>query len=130
MAEEADLWVSRTNSADDSRGMAFGLSGDLFIPVVLGAFISVTMFTCIVMFEWLSIQTGLVWSLLPVGGAIGYVLAFRHNKPPHYDVDLFEDLVVGEDGAQRRPRQPLSPSAEAVKMDKSGGRANKKKSRR
>ena len=117
MTDEGELWVSRTNSGDDSKGMAFGLSGDLFLPILIGIVVSIMAFTIVMMTECLPLGTGFMVSSAPSFLAVAYVMLFRHNKPPHYDIDLFENVVMASDGIQRKNPQPLSPPKEAVMLD-------------
>lgn len=116
-AEREEEWRTKTNSGDDSSGVAFGLEGDLFIPVALGAFTTVTLFSFLLLTGWVSFLAASIWSSLPVLGAASYVLLLRHKKPKHYDVDLFEEIVTGDDGCRRLTRQPTHPYLEAEKID-------------
>lgn len=114
---QPELWTSRTNSADDSRGLAFGLEGDLFIPVVIGAAAGAMLFSTLIMMTRYDMLTIGVWSFLPCAVSIAYVMLFRHGKPKHYDMDLFEESVTGGDGWQRLEYQPKHPRAEASEWD-------------
>ena len=90
-----DLRLTDTNAADDSAGSAFGLDGNLFMPVVASAAISIGIILVLFGFFhlrwWLSFPLGAV----PFGTTLFYVLLFKQGKPPGYDRDLFELWIVG-----------------------------------
>ena len=115
--EREELWRTQTNSGDDSSGVAFGFEGDLFIPVAISCFISVTLFSVILISGMAGIIGSFLWAFLPVGASVSYVVLLRHKKPKHYDIDLMEELVTAEDGCRRLTRQPLHPRVEAAQID-------------
>lgn len=80
-----------TTGGRESRGVAFGLEGNLFIPAVFSVFIG------IVIFLWLCADHGLVFSVC-TGTAIplltiGFLKFFLNRKPPHYVGDWFESRL-------------------------------------
>ncbi|OGV39506.1 MAG: hypothetical protein A2X48_12785 [Lentisphaerae bacterium GWF2_49_21] len=90
----ADLVVTNTNSANDSEGMAFGLSGNLFV-YLLGSMILSILLCTLLMVTGIGIHYTLCAGLLPVILTLAYLKIFKHNKPPHYQEDLFECWLNG-----------------------------------
>lgn len=90
-----ELRLTDTNAADDSAGSVWGLDGNLFMPVVASAALSIgvilILFSCLHAVWWLSFPIGAV----PFTLTLAYVLLFKQGKPPGYDRDLFELWIVG-----------------------------------
>jgi hypothetical protein len=101
---------TETNSADDSKGRTWGLDGDLFWFIAGGAFAFVVIllvcFSAMRMGFWLS----LFLAALPLTLCVIYVFAFRHGKPPGYDVDCFELWLAGPGFSpnENQPKHPLN----------------------
>lgn len=91
-----ELRVTDTNSANDSRGRAFGLEGNDFIYVI-GAVVGALAIYLVFAFV---LHTGLAVALLFSAPflllPIAWVVCLRHNKPDGYAEDLFDDWVNGE----------------------------------
>jgi hypothetical protein len=91
-----DLRVTDTNSANDSKGRAFGLEGNDFIYVLvafvagLGFYLLLTALLHVV--QWLALSFALPILL----GTLTWVLVFRRNKPDGYVEDWFDQLVNPE----------------------------------
>lgn len=92
----AELRMTDTNAADDSKGAVWGLDGDLFIPVVASAALSLGVL--MVLYSVLGVHWLLsaVMGAAPFGLTLGYVLTFRQGKPPGYDRDLFDRWMNGD----------------------------------
>ena len=90
-----ELRLSDTNAADDSAGSAFGLDGNLFMPVVASAALSIgvilVLFGFFHLYWWLRFPLGAVPFVL----TLAYVLLLKQGKPPGYDRDLFELWITG-----------------------------------
>jgi hypothetical protein len=91
----AQIRLTDTNAADDSGGSVWGLDGNLFMPVVASAAISIGIL--LVLFSvfhvyWL---VSAVLGSIPFLGTVAYVLLFRQGKPPGYDMDLFDLWLQG-----------------------------------
>ncbi len=102
----AELRITDTNSANDSKGRAFGLEGNDFLYVLI-AFVA-AMGLYVVSTAVLRIPT--VGALLLVGpffvGPTAWVLLLRHNKPAGYAADWFEHLVNREGWSFAPAAQP------------------------
>ncbi len=83
---------TRTNAATDSKGQAFGLSGNLFLYPVIGVVAALSVATiCFGVFRLgllVSVIASLPFLILP----IIYVTTLRNNKPKGYDRDWFDNL--------------------------------------
>lgn len=92
-----ELRHTDTNSADDSRGRAFGLEGNLYLPVVIAAVVSLGLGAV------LGIVLHVGWVLagslasLPFVGTIFWVVALKHGKPAGYDRDWIDQKIGGGD---------------------------------
>jgi hypothetical protein len=90
-----NLRLTDTNAADDSGGSVWGLDGNLFMPVVASAALSVgvllLLFSVLHVHWLLSTLLGAV----PFAGTLSYVLLLKQGKPPGYDTDLFDLLASG-----------------------------------
>jgi len=90
------LRITDTNSANDSKGRAFGLEGNDFIYVLV-AFVAALglylLLTALLRFGKLdSLAFVLPVFLVP----LCWVLFLRHNKPEGYAEDWFDDKFNGE----------------------------------
>jgi len=92
----SELRFTDTNAGDDSAGRAFGLEGNLYLPVVVAVVAGIALFA------------GAVWLGAGVGGAAlaggaplgligGWIALFKHRKPAGYDRDKFDDFMGGGD---------------------------------
>lgn len=99
-----ELRFTETNSADDSAGKTWGLEGNLFWFIAGGAFASVVTLLLLFSVSRWTLLSALVPSLLPIGVALLYVLAFRQGKPRGYDTDLFELWLKGRGFGPETPR--------------------------
>jgi hypothetical protein len=102
-----DLRLTDTNAADDSAGSVWGLDGNLFMPVVASAALSIgvilILFSVLHIVWWLSFPIGFI----PFVATLSYVVLFKQGKPPGYDQDLFELWIVGR-GFSFNPQDQLS----------------------
>jgi nitrate/nitrite transporter NarK len=113
---EQELIQVNTNSADDSKGVAFGLSGNLFLFVIGGAIISGLLMTIFIAFMKMEIMIAGILSAIPLALATAYAIFFLQGKPPHYKDDLFLS-IVGMDFVSPAPdanqrRNPLTDGEE------------------
>ncbi|HTL66209.1 MAG TPA: hypothetical protein VL200_00975 [Lacunisphaera sp.] len=85
-----ELRVTETNAADDSAGRAFGLDGNLYLPVVVAAVGSlggVIALTVLGHVAWL--PAGMI-SAVPLGLTLGWAFGLRQGRPRGYDRDRVE----------------------------------------
>ncbi len=87
------LRFTDTNAGDDSSGRAFGLDGNLYLPVVGGLVGAILIFAAL---SFLGMDKALAGAVAtcPVLGVAIWVLGFRHGKPAGYDRDRL-DLATG-----------------------------------
>lgn len=90
-----ELRYTDTNSADDSRGGAFGLEGDLYLPVVIAVVASLGLLALL----GLGFKTG--WAIAagvavwPAGLTLAWAIGLRHGRPVGYDRDWIEERLGG-----------------------------------
>jgi hypothetical protein len=91
----SELRHIETNSADDSSGRAFGLEGNLYLPVLLALMSGLVLFA--VLGVLLGINYGVAATItgLPVAAVIAWVLFLKQGKPKGYDRDLIEQWLGG-----------------------------------
>lgn len=108
----SELRITDTNSANDSRGRAFGLEGNDFLYVLIAFVASLALYLVFAFVLGVGMVAALVFSL-PVFLAVAvWVLLFRHNKPDGYAEDWFDDLVNGEGWSLPAHSQPVKPAKE------------------
>jgi hypothetical protein len=102
--------VTPTNSATDSKGVGFGLEGNLFAPILLSIFVCVG-----ILFFFFQTGTGADW---PVGVRYGiafsptvltalYVIIFFNRRPPRFHHDFWDGLILGGDFyVNHKPSRP------------------------
>jgi len=104
-----ELRITDTNSANDSKGRAFGLEGNNFLyllvafVVALGLYIVVNVVLHVRMVGALGIA--IPFFLLPTA----WVLLLRHNKPEGYASDLIDNFINKEGWSYSSRSQPNSP---------------------
>jgi hypothetical protein len=106
---EQDLMYTDTRPRAKSTGHAFGFEGNLGMVLIVAAMVSVFILTMLFHANNpLPVPAKFAVAALPtvLGGA--YLLLFRHNRPPRYDIDLLTSLVNGP-SFQPASLQPLHP---------------------
>lgn len=92
-----ELRRTDTNAADDSRGRAFGLEGDLYLPVVAALLGSLGLFALF------GLGFGVGWPLAaglaagPLALTLAWAFGLRHGRPPGYDRDWMEQRLGSGD---------------------------------
>lgn len=104
------LTVIDTNSADDSKGIAFGLSGNLFLPVAASAVVSLGLITLLLWKHAASVPIAVLAGIVPLAATLAVVLGFFQNKPPHYAADLLESFTTDEAFVRHASAQPIHPA--------------------
>src|SRR5882762_1849068 len=102
----ADLRVTDTNSANDTRGRAFGLEGNDFIFVVVGFVLALGFYLALTMVLRVRVPIAAVFALLLLLLPTAWVLLFRHNKPAGYAEDWFDQRLSGAGWSFRAHAQP------------------------
>lgn len=92
----ADLRLTDTNAADDSGGSVWGLDGNLFIPVVASAALSVGALLILIGLFHVHWLASLILGGMPFSLTLGYILLFKQGKPPGYDRDVFDVWLKGK----------------------------------
>lgn len=113
--ESQQLVTIDTNSADDSAGVAFKLEGNLYIPVVISAMVSVGLLTVLIWGKSIPIPTAFAAGITPFGATLFVVLAFFNGKRPHYASDLLAKLTTDESFMRHPQSQPEHPVRRTVK---------------
>src|SRR4051794_16422840 len=104
--------ITDTNSANDSKGRAFGLEGNDFVYVLVAVVVAFGLY--LVLNVGLSAGMGIsLMVALPVMlGPLLWVLLLRHNKPGGHAEDFFDDLMNGEGWSLATRAQPVPPEKE------------------
>lgn len=92
---KAELRLTDTNAASDSKGRTWGLEGGLFWWLVGGIGAGITVFFVALVVLNSSLLTSLGVALIPVGLCLAYIFGLRQGKPPGYDRDIVERLFTG-----------------------------------
>ena len=81
--------LNPTNSANDSKGLTFGLKGDQFLFIVSGLVGGIVVLLLIMQLGG-SPVSGLLAGCLPVGFSILFLIIFKIGKPPAYMSDVIQ----------------------------------------
>jgi hypothetical protein len=92
----AELRITDTNSANDSRGRAFGLEGNDFIYVLVALVFAMGLYVVCTTILRIRVLPAVVLSLPFFVMPAAWVLLLRHNKPAGYAEDWFDHLVNRE----------------------------------
>jgi hypothetical protein len=104
----AELRVTDTNSANDSKGRAFGLEGNDFIYVLVAFVAALGLYLVCTAILRMHPLAALVFSLPLFVLPAAWVFFLRHNKPAGYAEDWFEQLVNREGWSLAPRAQPSS----------------------
>jgi hypothetical protein len=90
-----NLRLTDTNAADDSGGSVWGLDGNLFMPVVAAAAVSIGV--VLILYAMLHVHwlVSFLIGAIPFALTLTYVLLFKQGKPPGYDRDVFDLWTTG-----------------------------------
>lgn len=92
----AELRITDTNSANDSRGRAFGLEGNDFIYVLVALVGALAFYVvCTTVFR-MAVLAAVFFALPILAVPAAWVLLLRHNKPAGHAEDWFDYLVNRE----------------------------------
>ncbi len=90
-----DLRFTDTNAADDAAGRAFGLDGNLYLPVVAAALAGVGLFVALAFLVGLSLVTAGLVAVVPFLLTVAWVLCLKKGRPSGYDRDFLDYLIGG-----------------------------------
>ncbi|MEN9402619.1 MAG: hypothetical protein RL091_1322 [Verrucomicrobiota bacterium] len=90
-----DLRFTDTNAADDAAGRAFGLEGNLYLPVVAAALAGVGLFAALAFLIGLSLVAASLFAAAPIFLTLAWALGLKKGRPPGYDRDFLEYLTGG-----------------------------------
>ena len=85
-----DLRHTDTNAADDSRGRAFGLDGNLYLPVVIAVVGSLGIGAALANLLHVGWVVAGVVASLPLAVTVFWAIGLKHGKPSGYDRDWLE----------------------------------------
>lgn len=94
--QQIELDVKETGSANVSKGMAFGLEGDLFLYLIGAGVLAITLLTICATVIKIDTTISIGISVIPVVLTIIYLLIFKINKPPSYQHDLIDQVLNGD----------------------------------
>jgi hypothetical protein len=104
-----DLTYTDTRPRAKSTGHAFGFEGNLGMVLIVAAMVSIFILTMLFHANnALPVPAKFAVAVLPTGLAGAYLLLFRHNRPPRYDIDLLTSFVNGP-SFQPAKLQPFHP---------------------
>lgn len=106
----AELRVTDTNSANDSKGRAFGLEGNDFLYVLVACVAALGLYLVLTAVLKVGFGVALVFTAPIAGGPLAWVLLLRHNKPAGYAEDWFDQRINGEGFGFNPRNQPLRPA--------------------
>jgi len=92
----SELRITDTNSANDSKGRAFGLEGNDFIYVLVAFVTSLGLYILLTAIFGIGKIAALALVLPFLLGPVAWVLLLRHNKPEGYAKDWFDQKFNGE----------------------------------
>lgn len=104
----AELRITDTNSANDSKGRAFGLEGNDFVYILVAVVAAMGLYLVCAVILRLPVMAALVLAVPVCVLPTAWVLLLRHNKPAGYAEDWFEQLVNRE-GWSFAPRAQIQP---------------------
>ncbi|HAV13025.1 MAG TPA: hypothetical protein DCX06_05970 [Opitutae bacterium] len=99
---------TRTNAATDSKGQAFGLSGNLFLYPIVGVVAALSVATICFSVLKLGLLISAIAALPFFVFPTLYVIFLRHNRPKGFDRDWF-DNVSSQGFSFVKANQPMNP---------------------
>jgi hypothetical protein len=108
MQEQEHLLSVPGNVGKESKGVAFGLEGNLAFPIILGGLVGFIVFQAMV--SETQAPFGLILLIAATPGFMAFVIVFLFfkGKPPHYLIDLLAETFASS-AIERAPKQPEHP---------------------
>lgn len=100
------LHITDTNSANDSKGRAFGLEGNDFIYVLVAFVAALGLYLLLTAGIGFTKLDSLVFVSPVFLAPLGWVVLLRHNKPEGYAEDWFDQTFNGEGWSFAPQAQP------------------------
>lgn len=91
-----ELRITSTNSANDSKGRAFGLEGNNFLYILISLMIGFGGYLVLTCFLGMKAVVALALTLPILLIPSAWVLLLKHNKPEGYAGDLFDSMTNRE----------------------------------
>jgi hypothetical protein len=92
-----------------ATGHAFGFEGNLGMPVIVSALISVFFLNHLLGSDIrIALFAKFLIALLPTVLTAGYIVVLRSHRPPRFDLDLLASWICGR-AFQQAKYQPLHP---------------------
>lgn len=91
----SELRYAETNSGDDSSGRAFGLDGNLYLPVTLTALGSLGIFGLLTLVFHVNLAVAALIVVAPFLLVLGWAVLLRHGRPAGYDRDFVFQILGG-----------------------------------
>ena len=106
----AELRLTDTNAASDSKGRTWGLDGGLFWWLVAGIGVGISVFFISLVMLKSSLAASVGVAIMPVALCLAYIFGLRQGKPPGFDRDIFEHCIAGSGfrpETRHLPQHPL-----------------------
>lgn len=99
-----ELRLTETNAADDSPGRAFGLDGNLYLPVLCSVVGALGLFALLTLTLKVNLAIAGVVTGLPLAGVLAWALFLKQGRPAGFDRDFCQQVLGGGDFT-RLPRE-------------------------
>lgn len=91
-----ELRITDTNSANDSKGRAFGLEGNNYLYILISLILSFGAYFVLNFVVGVHVWVAVSLTLPIVIGPTAWVVLLKHNKPDGYAGDLLDSLINRE----------------------------------
>lgn len=92
---QTGITITETNSSNDSRGEAFGLSGNQYLYIVIAFVISLGVLLGLHLLLRCSFVGSITIAIGPFLLTVAYILCLKRDKPDGYDRDYIENILYG-----------------------------------
>lgn len=86
---------TETNAADDSSGRAFGLDGNLYLPVLLALVAALGLFSILVLVLGVPHTVAALVTGAPFAVVVAWAIFLKQGRPAGYDRDIVEYWLIG-----------------------------------
>ena len=88
---------TETNAADDSSGRAFGLDGNLYLPVLMALVGALGLFSVLALVLAVPHTVAALITGVPFAVVVAWAVFLKQGRPAGYDRDLIEYWLIGGD---------------------------------